>query len=206
MTWEHPQIPSSYEDETIGKTLYELILKNKSKKIVEFGSFGGWTAVCMAMALRDSGGEGTITSYDIGNQIISVPLTKKSEHIGLYSEIDRLGVEKYINFEIADYYQWMEQPLKGDEFDFLYVDVGNTQQTIKLSRQKCQSHIDNGAVVCFEGGGVYRDAFVGRANSGYWLDNHDIAELNPVREEVRFITLFEFDNIITDSLSVLDRE
>lgn len=37
-----PDIKSSYEQNALGKTLYDLVLSHKPKKIIDFGTLGGY--------------------------------------------------------------------------------------------------------------------------------------------------------------------
>lgn len=56
MKYTNPDIESSYRDNDLGRTLYDLVLKYKPKKIVEHGILFGYSTVAMAQALDELGG------------------------------------------------------------------------------------------------------------------------------------------------------
>lgn len=65
MQYTNPDLESSYRENNLGKDLYDAVLRHKPKKIVEFGSFYGYSTVAMAMALDELGEGGHIYVYDL---------------------------------------------------------------------------------------------------------------------------------------------
>ena len=65
MNYKNPNVESSYNENNIGQTLYDLVLELKPKKIIEFGTLNGYSAISMAMALHEIGEGGKIICYDL---------------------------------------------------------------------------------------------------------------------------------------------
>jgi predicted O-methyltransferase YrrM len=65
MIYKNPEVESSYSEHDIGQTLYNLVLELKPKKIIEFGTLNGYSAISMAMALQELNNGGKITCYDL---------------------------------------------------------------------------------------------------------------------------------------------
>lgn len=135
------EIESSYRENDLGKTLYDLVMELKPKTIIEFGTLNGYSAVAMAQALRDLGA-GHIISYDLWD------LYKHKHGVRslVQDEIDRLGLSKYITLETGDFKHW-----QGDA-DLVHVDISNDGETIKMLKSKGIT-----GTVIFEGGSVERD-------------------------------------------------
>lgn len=149
MIYKNPVIESSYGVNDIGKTLYDLVLEKKPKKIVEFGCLFGYSTVAMAMAL-DEIGQGTIVVYDLWEKYPHKHSTREQT----LKNIELYGLLKYVELKNGDYYEWIKNP---EQFDILHVDISNTGEVIELLYSGTKDQIGAGSIVIFEGGTVERD-------------------------------------------------
>ena len=150
MRYTNPNIESFYRDDDLGRIYYDIVLKYKPKKIVELGTFYGYSTVAMAMAL-DELTSGKIVSYDLYEEYPyrhpTFTQTKRN--------IETSGVAQYIELRKKDFYAWIKDP---EAFDLLYVDVSNTGEIIEKMYAAVRPQIQNGSIVIFEGGSPKRDA------------------------------------------------
>ena len=65
MKYTNPNVKSSYQENNLGKVLYDYILQTKPKKIIEFGTLYGYSAIAMAMAIDELDNDGKIVCYDL---------------------------------------------------------------------------------------------------------------------------------------------
>lgn len=144
MKYSNPQIDSSYRIANIGKTLYDVVLDLKPKKIIEFGVLGGYSTVAMAMAL-DELGRGTIKAYDLWEKYPH----KNSTMRATAENIRAHGVEKYVELYYGDY-----ESIEPEPYDLLHLDVSNTGSIVREFVEKWQ---EKGGRILFEGGTPYRD-------------------------------------------------
>lgn len=150
MKYKNPtEIETSYSENDIGWTLYDLVLKYKPKKIVEFGVLYGYSTIVMAMAL-DEIGEGHIYANDLFEDYEF----KHSTMPETQGNIDRYGLSKYITLAKKNFEEWLVQP---EDFDFLHIDVSNKGDTIERLYESVKDQVARGAVVVFEGGSEERD-------------------------------------------------
>lgn len=150
MKYRNPaEIETSYSENDIGRTLYDLVLKHKPKKIVEFGVLYGYSTVVMAMAL-DEIGEGHIHANDLFEDYEF----KHSTMAETQGNIDRYGLTKYVTLSKKNFEEWLKQP---EDFDLLHVDVSNKGDTIEHLYAAVKDQVARGAIVVFEGGSEERD-------------------------------------------------
>lgn len=150
MKYKNPsEIETSYSENDIGQTLYDLVLKSKPKKIVEFGVLFGYSTVAMAMAL-DEIGEGHIYANDLFEDYEF----KHSTMPETQGNIDRYNLTKYVTLSKKNFDEWLADP---EEFDLLHVDVSNKGNTIERLYEAVKVQIERGAIVIFEGGSEERD-------------------------------------------------
>lgn len=149
MKYQNPDIESSYRENDIGKTFYDLVLHHKPKKIVEIGILHGYSTIAMAMAL-DELGEGHIFAYDLFEDY---PY-KHGSIEGVMKNLKRYGVEKYVTLTKKNFDQWIAQP---EPFDLLHVDISNNGDIIEKLYAAVKKDIERGAIVIFEGGSEERD-------------------------------------------------
>lgn len=142
MKYKNPNIESSYRENDIGRTLYHFVLNNKPKKIIEFGTLNGYSAVAMAMALHELG-EGKIICYDLWDKYQFKHTTRESTQ----KTIDDLGLTDFVELREGDFYSW-----EPEDFDLAHLDISNNGDTIKDAKERLI-----GGIVLFEGGSEERD-------------------------------------------------
>lgn len=149
MTYQNPNIESSYKDNDLGKTIYDTIISLKPNVVIEFGCLYGYSTVSIATALKDLG-NGKLICYDLWEDY-------KYKHSTLSQtkeNIERYGLSEYVEFVKKDYNEWLRNP---DQFDLLHLDISNTGDTILETYNVLQEHILKGSVILFEGGTEERD-------------------------------------------------
>lgn len=122
MKYFNPPIESSYRQNDIGRTLYNLVLMRQPRIIVEFGALYGYSTICMAMAL-DELGEGKIISYDLWE----LYQYKHTSQEVAQANVNEYGLQKYVRFKRGDFYSWIND---HEYFDMIHVDISNTGKTI----------------------------------------------------------------------------
>lgn len=149
MQYKNPDIESSYRENDLGHTLYDLVLRLKPKKIVEFGILYGYSTVAMAMAL-DELGEGHINAYDLFEDYEY----KHGSMPDVQATIDRYGLTRYVTLGKRDFETWLKAP---EPFDLLHVDISNKGDTIEHLYNALVDKMAEGATIVFEGGSKERD-------------------------------------------------
>lgn len=136
---------SSYHQNNIGETLFDIVLTLKPRKIIEIGVLEGYSTLAMAQALRILG-KGTIKGYDLFEdyQYRNCPLEKVRENVREFKDI--------VSFEKKAWEQW-----EGEDFDLLHFDISNDGHKIRQLERKTREQRSKGAVVIFEGGTKQRD-------------------------------------------------
>ena len=144
MRYENPNIESSYRENDIGQTLYELVLDLKPQKIIEFGVLGGYSTVAMAMAL-DKLGRGVIHAYDLWEKYPHKHSTMRetAENIRSY------GLERYVQLHHGNL-----DTIPPEDFDLMHLDVSNTGEILRDVVLKWGPF---GGRIAFEGGTRERD-------------------------------------------------
>lgn len=149
MQYKNPNIESSYKENNLGRTLYDIVLKYKPKKIIEFGVFNGYSVIAMAMAL-DEFKTGKIIAYDLFEDYQYKHSTLES----IQKNIDFYGLSQYVELKKKDFNEWLKSP---EDFDLLHIDISNTGEIIKRLFEAVRSKVGNGSIVIFEGGSKERD-------------------------------------------------
>ena len=142
--YQNPDIESSYRDNDLGKTLYDIVMEKKPKKIIEFGTLNGYSAVCMALALRDLK-QGHIVSYDLWDEY----KFKKGNRAEVQETINKLGLSEFITLKQGDFFHWLPE-----QCDLMHIDLSNDGEKLKKIKAIAQY---SGADVYFEGGTAERD-------------------------------------------------
>lgn len=151
MKYKNPEVESSFRENDLGKTLYDLVFQLKPKKIVEFGTLNGYSTLAMAMALdtlteKSKKPAGKIISYDLWDSY-------QFKH-GVQSVVQDLleskKLDKYVTLQRGDFTHWTPE---GDE-DMVFVDVSNDGKIVKMLADKMKN---SKAFVIFEGGTLERD-------------------------------------------------
>lgn len=156
MSYKNPNVKSSYKENDLGRSLYDAVILHKPKKIIEFGSLEGYSAIAMAMALKDLG-EGRVYANDLWEMY---PYTHSTKDVCL-KNIKNHDVEDFIELGNTDFFKWLKNP---GSFDMLHIDISNDASIMLQVREALHEKIQNGAVVIFEGGTIERD------NVGWMLE------------------------------------
>ena len=102
MIYENPDIESSFKENDLGQTLYDLVLDIKPKKIIEFGALNGYSTVAMAMALQKLG-RGVIQSHDLWDTYEFKNATKRETIFN----VKAYGVEEYVDDRATT--EWLKE-------------------------------------------------------------------------------------------------
>jgi len=183
----NPIIESSYRENNIGETIYEVIKKYKPKKVVEFGCLYGYSTTTIGLALRDNQ-LGTLYCYDLFDKY-------KYKHSTI--EITKRNVESYfaaerVEYVQMDFYEWLKNPT---QFDILHLDISNTGDVILDAYTTLKDQIENGSIIIFEGGSEERDQIE-------WMQKYDATPINSVKEIVGYEVL----NPAFPSLSIIKKK
>lgn len=145
MKFVNPEIESSYQESAMGKVLYDAIIENGAKKIIDFGVLNGYSTVCMAMAAKQTGGK--VFAYDLFDDYkFNGPNTHQ-----LQQNFLKYKVDDTIELKKVDFYKWINDI---EDFDVLHLDISNDGDIInKLI--KATKHREG--LVFFEGGSEERD-------------------------------------------------
>lgn len=148
MQYLNPDIESSYRQNDLGRTLYDLVVTLKPKKILEFGVLNAYSTVCMAMALHELG-RGKIQAYDLWG---SYKFKHGEKHECMW-EVMKRGLGKHIQFIEGDF--WFTDIPR--DCDMICLDISNDGNIIKKAVKKLRDGGFKGIIV-FEGGSPERDS------------------------------------------------
>ena len=151
--YKQPDIESSYRENDLGRTLYIATMMLKPMNVIEIGTYLGYSAVCIAQALRDLGGKRHLTCYDIWDEY-------EYRHCGnadTLKNINKYGLTEYITLEKMHFSEVVKH-LYGKcrnrwDIGMIHVDVSNNGDTIKKlyeANLDCEN-------IFFEGGSKERD-------------------------------------------------
>lgn len=143
--YREPRVYSSYRENNIGKTLYDIVIKLKPQKIVEIGVLEGYSTICMAQALKDLGDGGKIHAYDLFDDY----KYRNCAMSEVWDNVNKYEVQDYVKLEHKSFDEWLS---KVYDFDLLHLDISNDGDTIL----KIHGKYPNEKVI-FEGGSVERD-------------------------------------------------
>lgn len=156
MQYSNPNIESSYQENNLGKNLYDAIIEHKPNVIIDFGVLFGYSTVAMAMAVdelvKESGGEytGKIIVYDLFEKYPHKHATKQE----FIDTIASYSLSNYVEIKEMDFTEWIKNP---EDFDFMHLDISNKGDTIETLYNAVRNQLKNGAIVYFEGGTEERD-------------------------------------------------
>jgi predicted O-methyltransferase YrrM len=103
-TWHDLNVP-----ESDGKLLYDLILKNQYKDVLEIGTSTGHSTIWLAWAASKTGG--TVTTIEID----------EGRHRQAVANLTEAGLKPYVDARLGDAHQ-LAKELKGP-FDFVFSDA-----------------------------------------------------------------------------------
>jgi predicted O-methyltransferase YrrM len=186
MTYQNPNIESSYREYDLGKTIYDTVIQLKPKTVIEFGCLYGYSTVAIATALKDLNA-GKLICYDLWDdyKYKHSTLTQTKENI------QKHGLSDYVEFIKKDYNVWLTDP---EDFDLLHLDISNTGDTILKTYESLNRFIENGSVILFEGGSIERDNIE-------WMIKYNAKPIN----EIKSIVNYKVINESFPSLSIISK-
>lgn len=142
--YANPDIESSYRENDLGRTLYDLVLEHKPTTVIEFGTLNGYSAVCIGLALKKLG-HGALISYDLWDEY----KFKKGNKAHVEEVLVKYGVEDFVALKQGNFDTWVPEP-----FDLMHVDISNDGSVLTRLQKKT---VGMGGLVLFEGGSPQRD-------------------------------------------------
>ncbi len=165
--YREPNVYSSYSKNKLGKTIYDIVIELKPKKVVEFGILHGYSTFCIAQALRDLDEGGTLLSYDLFDEFEYRHGTRKEAE----QLVKKHNLEKFVKIEHGDFYKWVSEP---DEFDLLHIDIANDGDVLEFV-----SNTFKNKNILFEGGSKERDREP-------WMHEHNKRLMYPLKQKVNY--------------------
>ena len=150
-------VESSYIQNHFGNVFYSIVRSERPKFLVELGSYQGYSALHMAMALRDN--------KDIESELHLVDLwdSYKYRHCSLASTVenfrknDLLSVENCtIRFKNQDAYE-IAAGYVDDSIDLLHIDISNDGASLVRCLSSWHQKLRLDATLLIEGGSGERD-------------------------------------------------
>jgi len=169
-------IKSSYAENNLGRTLENLVLHRRPRKIIEFGVYHGYSTVHMANGLKRLG-RGHLIACDLWDKYefnhTTMDVAQKN--------VDRYMLTDYVTLWQANFHEWLSNPTP---FDMLHVDISNNGDLIEEMLTKLAPQIKTGSIVVFEGGSDERDRIE-------WMLKFKKRPINPLQEKLGFKILDE---------------
>lgn len=165
-----------YFKPNIGKTIYDYVIENKPKVIVEFGVLFGFSTVCMSQALRDLNNGGKIYAFDLWEK-------SKYNHGQTIELVDDILKEYELqDFVKLDYGGSADCLSDIKDVDLIHIDINNDGDSLKKMIQNIR--VDNGITcdILFEGGTLERD-------NCWWMKKFNKKPINDVKEDFDYIVL-----------------
>lgn len=165
-------------------SLYALILQFKPKKIVEYGTEYGGTAMVMALALKqlqdEENHKGKVYTYDTfevqsKGEIGSVPNLETAKQ-----NLSQAFFKDLIEVDRGDFWEFCKQ--KDKNFDLLYFDIDNDGDKVLEMYNGCKDDIKKGSIVLFEGGSTVRDNVP-------WMIDLNKTKINDIKDKVNYKVL-----------------
>ena len=170
MTFNEPNIESSYSINTLGQTIYQTVLDYKPERVIEFGALYGYSTICIASALRELG-RGKLICYDIWDKY-------QYKHASInetYANVIKYGLTDYVELQEMNFYEWEPANLRND---FKVPIEINTGDTIELVYDSLIKNKKSG-VVLFEGGTVERD-------NVEWMIKYNKKPFSSIHQKVQY--------------------
>lgn len=131
----------------LGTIGYEIVKHFRPRRIVELGSFGGFSTCAMGLALRDSGGSGRIYAVDTW---------KGDEHTSQYEEsVYHSFLSKRRELSLEQIVEPMRMTFKDASLaiqpgiDLLHIDGWHTFRAVSSDFRLFRRHLNPGALVMF---------------------------------------------------------
>ena len=187
MSYEPIDIDSSYRENDLGRFIYDSVIRLKPKKVVEFGTLNGYSAVAIAMGLRDNG-FGKLHAYDLWEKY---PY-KRAQQEKCIENIKRYSLEDLVILGQVDFKDWLKCP---EDFDLLHIDISNTGDILKTAVNALKHKVSAGSTIIFEGGSSSRDEVE-------WMVKYNKKPIHPLKKELGYEILCE-DH---PSISIIEKQ
>ncbi len=165
------EIESSYKKNNLGKTIYEIVIKYRPKKIIDFGVLNGYSTICMAKALNKLK-RGKIYAYDLWDKYpykhTTIEVAKKN--------IEKYDLLDYVILGQKDFFEWIKSP---SYFDLLHIDISNDGKIIEYAYNKLLNFIEKGSIIIFEGGTKERDR-------EEWMVKYNKKFIFPLKDKIKY--------------------
>jgi len=167
-----------YFKPNIGKTIYDYVIENKPKVIVEFGVLFGFSTVCMSQALRDLNNGGKIYAFDLWEK-------SKYNHgqtIELVNDI--LKEYELQDFVKLDYGGSADSLSDIKDVDLIHIDINNDGDRLMnfITDIKNKHKVD--CDILFEGGIIERD-------NCWWMNEFKKTPINYIKNTFDYVVLNE---------------
>ena len=162
-----PNIESFYNIHNIGQSLYDIVIKHKPEKIIDFGILNGYSTICLAQAVRDNS-FGEIIAYDLFEGYKYKHSVKEIVEYNL----KYYDLEKYVILKKMDFHYWINN--YTTEFDLLHLDISNDGDIIL----KMYDNYPKSKVI-FEGGSVERDNIE-------WMSKYNKTKITSIQTNCKY--------------------
>ena len=157
--------------------LYSLVHSLKPKKIIEYGTEWGGTAITMGLALKDlyetEQHLGKVFTYDTFEVQSKGEIGSRPQFEGAVNNMRQFGVSDFVEVNRGDFFDFCAQEKK--EFDLLYFDIDNDGEKVLEMYEGCKNQIQAGSVVLFEGGSTVRDDVK-------WMQDYNKRKIESIKE------------------------
>lgn len=165
-----------YFKPNIGKTIYDYVIENKPKVIVEFGVLFGFSTVCMSQALRDLNNGGKIYAFDLWEK-------SKYNHgqtIELVNDI--LKEYELQDFVKLDYGGSADSLSDIKDVDLIHIDINNDGDRLMNFITDIKNKHKVNCDILFEGGIIERD-------NCWWMNEFKKTPINHLRNNFDYVIL-----------------
>ena len=161
--------------------MYSIVYNLKPKKIIEYGTEYGRTAIVMALALKDLyetfGHVGHVYTYDTFEMQSKGEIGSCPNFNIAVDTIKNSGLSDFITVDRGDFFNFCE--LETKDFDLLYFDIDNDGDKLLEMYEGCKHYINNGSVVLFEGGSSVRDNVP-------WMVNLNKRKMESIKDTINY--------------------
>ena len=165
-----------YFKPNIGKTIYDYVIENKPKVIVEFGVLFGFSTVCMSQALRDLNNGGKIYAFDLWEK-------SKYNHGQTIELVDDILKEYELqDFVKLDYGGSADCLSDIKDVDLIHIDINNDGDRLMNFITDIKNKHKVNCDILFEGGIIERD-------NCWWMNEFKKTPINHLRNNFDYVIL-----------------
>ena len=165
-----------YFKPNIGKTIYDYVIENKPKVIVEFGVLFGFSTVCMSQALRDLNNGGKIYAFDLWEK-------SKYNHGQTIELVDDILKDYELqDFVKLDYGGSADSLSDIKDVDLIHIDINNDGDRLMNFITDIKNKHKVNCDILFEGGIIERD-------NCWWMNEFKKTPINHLRNNFDYVIL-----------------